>query len=154
MRSRTQTREGDPRNDRRATTPPRCRRLLSPDQAARSSGEPIEKIRRWITDGELQAYEVAHGQIRIDEVELADLLSTPRRRLPRRSASGQEAQRAEPPRSLRLLSIQEAADYAKVSTQTIRRWIKSGRLKFYRGGRQIRIDESDLVDFLSCDVLK
>ena len=88
-------------------------------------------------------------QTRIDEVELAELPRTPRRRLPRRSASGQEAQDAEPPRSLRLLSIQEAAGYAKVSTQTIRRWIKSGRLKIYRGGRQIRIDESDLVDFLS-----
>ena len=47
------------------------------------------------------------------------------------------------------MSIQEAADYAKVSTQTIRHWIKWGGLKFYRGGRQIRIDESDLVNFLS-----
>ena len=47
------------------------------------------------------------------------------------------------------MSIQEAADYAKVSTQTIRRWIKSGSLKIYRGGRQVRIDESDLVNFLS-----
>jgi excisionase family DNA binding protein len=51
--------------------------------------------------------------------------------------------------SLTLMSVKGAADYAKVSTQTVRRWIKSGSLKFYRGGRQIRIDESDLVNFLS-----
>jgi excisionase family DNA binding protein len=50
---------------------------------------------------------------------------------------------------LRLLSVREAADYAKVSTQTARRWIKAGYLKVYRAGRQIRIDESDLVHFLS-----
>jgi excisionase family DNA binding protein len=53
------------------------------------------------------------------------------------------------PRQLRLLSVREAADYAKVSTQTARRWIKAGYLKVYRAGRQIRIDESDLVHFLS-----
>ena len=53
------------------------------------------------------------------------------------------------PKQLRLRTVAEAAHYAKVSTQTIRRWIRSGSLKFYRGGRQIRIDESDLVNFLS-----
>lgn len=51
-----------------------------------------------------------------------------------------------------LLSVQEAADYAKVSTQTVRRWIKSRKLKIYRAGRQIRIDKSDLVDLLSFNV--
>jgi excisionase family DNA binding protein len=48
-----------------------------------------------------------------------------------------------------LLSVQEAAGYAKVSTQTVRRWIKARNLKIYRAGRQLRIDKSDLVDFLS-----
>ena len=33
-------------------------------------------------------------------------------------------------------------------TQTIRRWITAG-LKIYRAGRQIRIDEQDLMDFIS-----
>jgi excisionase family DNA binding protein len=32
-----------------------------------------------------------------------------------------------------------------VSTQTMRRLIKAGDLKTYRVGRQIRIDESDLI---------
>jgi excisionase family DNA binding protein len=46
---------------------------------------------------------------------------------------------------LELLSVKDAAAYAKVSTQTVRRLIKAGNLKTYRVGRQIRIDESDLI---------
>lgn len=59
-----------------------------------------------------------------------------------------------PPRSLKLLSVRDAADYAKVSVQTVRRWIKAGFLKTYRAGRQIRIDEADLISFLSSSNLK
>jgi excisionase family DNA binding protein len=54
-----------------------------------------------------------------------------------------------PPTALKLLSVQESAEYAKVSTQTVRRAIKAGHLKTYRAGRQIRIDEADLVHYLS-----
>jgi excisionase family DNA binding protein len=50
---------------------------------------------------------------------------------------------------LKLLTIKEAAAFARVSTQTVRRWIKAGYLKIYRAGRQIRINESDLVNLLS-----
>lgn len=57
-------------------------------------------------------------------------------------------------RSLKLMTVREAAEYAKVSEQTIRRWIKEGRLKVYRAGRQIRIDESDLIECLSSHELK
>jgi excisionase family DNA binding protein len=53
------------------------------------------------------------------------------------------------PKKLELLTIKEAAVFAKVSTQTLRRTIRAGQLKVYRAGRQIRIDESDLVDYLS-----
>ena len=59
-----------------------------------------------------------------------------------------------PPRSLKLMSVQDAAEYADVSTQTVRRAIKAGCLKIYRAGRQIRIDESDLVKYLSLETLK
>ena len=52
-------------------------------------------------------------------------------------------------RPLQLMSVQDAADYAKVSTQTVRRAIKAGDLKIYRMCWQIRIDESDLVNYLS-----
>jgi excisionase family DNA binding protein len=52
-------------------------------------------------------------------------------------------------RPLELLTIKEAAAFAKVSTQSVRRWIKAGLLKIYRAGRQTRIDESELVNLLS-----
>jgi excisionase family DNA binding protein len=51
------------------------------------------------------------------------------------------------PRNLR--SIKDAALFCKVSTQTIRRAIKSGHLQIYRAGKQIRIDEADLIKYLS-----
>lgn len=53
------------------------------------------------------------------------------------------------PQPLQLMSVQEAAIKGKVSTQTVRRLIKAGKLKNYRIGRQIRIDDTDFVDCLS-----
>ena len=67
-------------------------------------------------------------------------------RLVKKSA-GVEGTRTEPS-PLRLLSVQEAA-YARVSTQTVRRWIKAEEIRTYRAGRQIRIDLSDFTDLLS-----
>ena len=58
------------------------------------------------------------------------------------------ARRVASPRCLTLLTVLEAADYASVSTQTVRRWIRAGDLRILRAGRQIRIDESDLVAYL------
>lgn len=54
-----------------------------------------------------------------------------------------------PGTKLSLLSIRTAADYAGVSASTVRRWIKSGSLKTYRAGKQVRIDEADLIASLS-----
>jgi excisionase family DNA binding protein len=51
---------------------------------------------------------------------------------------------ASPPPSL--VSIRDAAEYYRVSQQTVRRMIKAGKIKVYRVGRQIRIDPDDLVD--------
>jgi excisionase family DNA binding protein len=59
--------------------------------------------------------------------------------------------RAVPPRCLTLLTVQEAADYASVSKQTVRRWIRAGDLRVLRAGCQIRIDESDLLVYLHRD---
>ena len=53
------------------------------------------------------------------------------------------------PQPLRLISIKDAAEYARVSGSTVRRWIKSGALKTYRAGRQVRIDQADLNACLS-----
>jgi excisionase family DNA binding protein len=55
---------------------------------------------------------------------------------------------------LKLLSVKDAAAYGKVSTQTMRRLIKAGDLKAYRVGRQIRIDESDLIANITPKELK
>jgi excisionase family DNA binding protein len=51
--------------------------------------------------------------------------------------------------SRRFLTVKEAAAYVKVSELTIRRAIREGRLKAYKIGRQIRIDEADLIDFMN-----
>lgn len=63
------------------------------------------------------------------------------------AAPDQQPERAV--RTLKLRSVKESADYCKVSTQTIRRAIKSGHLQIYRAGRQIRIDEADLIQYPS-----
>jgi excisionase family DNA binding protein len=52
-------------------------------------------------------------------------------------------------RRLKLLTVREAVEFAKVSTQTVRRWIKFGYIKTYHAGRQIRIYELDLIHYLS-----
>jgi excisionase family DNA binding protein len=57
-------------------------------------------------------------------------------------------------KALKLLSVKDAAAYAKVSTQTMRRLIKAGDLRTYRVGRQIRIDESDLIANITPQELK
>lgn len=51
--------------------------------------------------------------------------------------------------SIELMTTREAAAYAKVSEQTVRRWVKADKLKIYHAGRQIRIDVCDLFTLLS-----
>jgi excisionase family DNA binding protein len=48
----------------------------------------------------------------------------------------------------RFYSLEEIAERLRVSNQTIRRWIKSGRLTAYKPGREWRIRPSDLEEFL------
>lgn len=49
------------------------------------------------------------------------------------------------PPTRRLASIANAADYASVSTRTVRRWISAGGLTGYRAGKKIiRIDLNEL----------
>ena len=47
-----------------------------------------------------------------------------------------------------LLTLDETAKALKVSTKTVRRWIKSGDLTAHRFGHQWRISESDLQTFI------
>lgn len=46
------------------------------------------------------------------------------------------------------LGIEEVAVRLQVSDQTIRRWIKSGKLSAYKPGREWRISPDDLEEFL------
>lgn len=46
------------------------------------------------------------------------------------------------------LSVERAADLAEVHADTIRNWIKTGRLTEYRAGRELRVRRDDLHRFL------
>ena len=46
------------------------------------------------------------------------------------------------------LTLPEVAEQLKVSRRTVYRWIKSGDLDAYQFGREYRITESALKDFL------
>lgn len=48
----------------------------------------------------------------------------------------------------RFESVEAVAEQLLVDVQTVRRWIKSGKLKAYRPGREYRILSSDLEEFL------
>jgi excisionase family DNA binding protein len=48
----------------------------------------------------------------------------------------------------RYLTLPEVAERLKVSRRTIYRWIKNGDLDAYQFGREYRITESALKDFL------
>lgn len=47
------------------------------------------------------------------------------------------------------LSVERAAAMAEVHADTIRGWVKSGRLREHRAGRELRILRSDLHRFLA-----
>jgi excisionase family DNA binding protein len=48
----------------------------------------------------------------------------------------------------RYLTLPELAERLQVSRRTVYRWIKDGSLNAYQFGREYRITESDLKDFL------
>jgi hypothetical protein len=64
-------------HDRNAETAAKriCHRLFTFEQASDFADEPIQQIWRWIITRQLQAYRLTGGD-RIDELELAELLST------------------------------------------------------------------------------
>ena len=51
--------------------------------------------------------------------------------------------------SVNFLTIKEAAQLAKLHTNSIRNAIAQGRLEAYRIGRNIRINEQDLLNLLT-----
>ncbi len=50
---------------------------------------------------------------------------------------------------VRLLTIPDVAEFCRVSTRSVRRWIKAGELPAIRLGRQWRIVRRDLEGFLN-----
>ena len=53
---------------------------------------------------------------------------------------------SEKPRA-RFLKIETVAKMTELSVETIRKWVKKGRIRTYRFGRAVRIRESDLLRF-------
>jgi excisionase family DNA binding protein len=50
---------------------------------------------------------------------------------------------------VKLLTVQEVAEWAKVSTKTVYRWIAGNKIPAIRlGSRTYRIAEKDLIDYL------
>jgi len=48
----------------------------------------------------------------------------------------------------RYLSLQGAGEFIDIHPDTIRKWIKEGRLHSYRAGRELRVLRSELCRFL------
>jgi hypothetical protein len=71
----TSTKASDAVYQAGAAVNPICHRLFSIDQAAEFAGVPARLILRWIKTRKLEAYDL-EGGIRIDEVELADCISS------------------------------------------------------------------------------
>jgi excisionase family DNA binding protein len=53
-----------------------------------------------------------------------------------------------PPAARRWLSVRDAAAYASVSAETIRRWLAAGHLTGYRPGRRVLIDPIQLDAYI------
>ena len=47
-----------------------------------------------------------------------------------------------------LMSVKDAASYARVHTESVLRWIRAGRLRAGKAGKEYRIEPSDLRDFM------
>jgi len=60
-----------------AAAKPICRRLFSIEQAPDLADVAVQVIHRWIRMGELELYDLGGGRLRIEEVELADLITSP-----------------------------------------------------------------------------
>jgi excisionase family DNA binding protein len=75
--STTKPGSGTDRPERTGTAAkPICRRLFDIEQAADFAGVPVRVICRWIRMGKLEAYHLGGARVRIEEVELADLIAS------------------------------------------------------------------------------
>ncbi len=77
-------------------------------------------------------------------------------KLPKKISAAALAVNEQPQRRLlspnaELLSIREAAKFAKVSGSTIRRWVNAQLIPRYNAGSQIRLVKEDILKFLMQD---
>lgn len=52
------------------------------------------------------------------------------------------------------LSVAEAADVARCSVYTVRRWLRRGELTKHEAGNRYLVRRDELEKFLACDVVK
>lgn len=50
------------------------------------------------------------------------------------------------------MSVEKAAEFAEVHPDTIRGWVKAGKLPEHRAGRELRLLRSELRAFMNADV--
>lgn len=60
-----------------------------------------------------------------------------------------DVQQATSPRTDRMLSTAEAATFAGVRRETVRRWFQNGELRGHRAGREWRVRGEDLMHYLA-----
>lgn len=51
-----------------------------------------------------------------------------------------------------LLTIEEVADYFRVSTKTIHRWVRAGKLLAVREGRTLRFRAEDIIELTTASI--
>lgn len=125
--------------------------MITVPEAARRLGRNPETVRRWIRAGKLRSTK-AGTQHLIDEQDLEELddeqLPLPEEWEITRRGEPQPnwAKLIELARRGDLLTVREAARRLGKNPETIRRWIRSGRLRSRKVGMQHLIDERDLEE--------
>ena len=124
--------------------------MLTVPEAARRAGLDPETIRRWIRAGRLASAKVG-SQYLIDDADLSDAIAG-------HVAAGSAARwhwagETTAPYGVgegakSRLTVSQAARRARRNPETVRRWVREGKLPATRAGTQIVIDERDLSAFL------
>jgi excisionase family DNA binding protein len=78
-----------------------------------------------------------------DSKNAAGRSNAPRLAAPSRPEAGRRAEH------LRFFTLNEVAERLRVSSRTVRRWIKAGALPVHRIGGLVRISEADFAAFLA-----
>lgn len=129
--------------------------MLAVPEAARRVQRDPETIRRWIRSGKLAARKVG-TQYMIDGDDLDAYVrgvfsSSPPSGAGRAQAlheSGAPYIAGDVPQEDKVLTVPEAARRARRNPETVRRWIREGKLPATRVGTQLVLDERDLAAFL------